>query len=72
MSNTKINDPISIGIVLFSGVTQLDFTQPYEVFTRFPYVNLYLISESLEPIRSDRGRIIWRHPGTENSATNRI
>jgi cyclohexyl-isocyanide hydratase len=47
--------PISIGIVLFPGVTQLDFTGPYEVFTRFPNINLYLMSESLEPIRSDRG-----------------
>ncbi|MBD2502885.1 DJ-1/PfpI family protein [Anabaena azotica] len=47
--------PISIGIVLFPGVTQLDFTGPYEVFTRFPHINLYLMSESLEPIRSDRG-----------------
>ncbi|HEY9804767.1 MAG TPA: DJ-1/PfpI family protein [Leptolyngbyaceae cyanobacterium] len=55
MRNTGINRPISIGIVLFSGVTQLDFTGPYEVFTRFPNINLYLLSNSLEPIRSDRG-----------------
>jgi cyclohexyl-isocyanide hydratase len=55
MSNTGIKQPISIGIVLFPGVTQLDFTGPYEVFTRFPNINLYLMSESLEPMRSDRG-----------------
>jgi cyclohexyl-isocyanide hydratase len=40
---------------MFSGVTQLDFTGPYEVFTRFPNINLYLLSNSLEPIKSDRG-----------------
>ncbi|BAY36451.1 ThiJ/PfpI domain-containing protein [Nostoc sp. NIES-2111] len=55
MSTTGINNPISIGIVLFPGVTQLDFTGPYEVFTRFPNINLYLLSNTLEPIRSDRG-----------------
>jgi cyclohexyl-isocyanide hydratase len=55
MSFSGMNRPISIGIVMFSGVTQLDFTGPYEVFTRFPNINLYLLSNSLEPIKSDRG-----------------
>jgi cyclohexyl-isocyanide hydratase len=57
---------ISIGIVLFPGVTQLDFTGPYEVFTRFPNTNLYLLSETLEPIKSDRGLIFL--PGTTFAA----
>ncbi|BCL34813.1 transcriptional regulator [Nostoc sp. MS1] len=55
MSSTEITHSVSIGIVLFPSVTQLDFTGPYEVFTRFPKTNLYLLSETLEPIKSDRG-----------------
>lgn len=55
MRTTEINSPLSIGIVLFPGVTQLDFTGPYEVFIRFPEINIYLISTSLEPIKSDGG-----------------
>lgn len=46
---------LSIGIVLFPNVTQLDFTGPYEVFTKLPNTQLYLLAETLEPIRSDRG-----------------
>jgi len=55
MRTTEINSPLSIGIVLFPGITQLDFTGPYEVFIRFPEINIYLLSPSLEPIKSDGG-----------------
>ncbi|MEH1829467.1 MAG: hypothetical protein V7L22_29710 [Nostoc sp.] len=44
---------LSIGIVLFPNLTQLDFTGPYEVFAKLPKVQLYLLAETLEPIRSD-------------------
>ncbi|OUL20809.1 thiamine biosynthesis protein ThiJ [Nostoc sp. 106C] len=54
--NSRENHPsISIGIVLFPNVTQLDFTGPYEVFTKLPNTHLHLLAETLEPIRSDRG-----------------
>ncbi|MGV0104237.1 DJ-1/PfpI family protein [Nostoc sp. DSM 114167] len=46
---------LSIGIVLFPNVTQLDFTGPYEIFVRLPKAQVYLLAETLEPIRSDRG-----------------
>ncbi|MEH2284175.1 MAG: hypothetical protein V7K90_23115 [Nostoc sp.] len=46
---------LSIGIVLFSNVKQLDFTGPYEIFAIFPKAQLYLLVEILEPIWSDRG-----------------
>ncbi|MDZ8053808.1 MAG: DJ-1/PfpI family protein [Aulosira sp. ZfuVER01] len=49
------NPSISIGIVLFPNVTQLDFTGPYEVFAKLPNTQLYLLAEALVPIRSDRG-----------------
>ncbi|MHC5611544.1 MAG: DJ-1/PfpI family protein [Nostoc sp.] len=46
---------LSIGIVLFPNVTQLDFTGPYEVFAKLPNAQLYLLAQTLEPIRSDGG-----------------
>jgi cyclohexyl-isocyanide hydratase len=54
MIDTEQVSSLSIGIVLFPNVTQLDFTGPYEVFARLPNVQLYLLAETLEPIRSDR------------------
>ncbi|MBE8359395.1 DJ-1/PfpI family protein, partial [Leptospira interrogans serovar Pomona] len=41
---------LSIGIFIFSGVTQLDFTGPYEVFSRIPNVRIFLFARSKEPI----------------------
>ncbi|BAY34444.1 ThiJ/PfpI domain-containing protein [Nostoc carneum NIES-2107] len=55
MSAIETNPLISIGIVLFPNVTQLDFTGPYEVFAKLPNTSLYLLAETLEPIKSDRG-----------------
>ncbi|MEH2449769.1 DJ-1/PfpI family protein [Nostoc sp.] len=46
---------LSIGIVLFPNVTQLDFTGPYEVFAKLPNAQLYLLAQTLEPIQSDCG-----------------
>ncbi|BAY21457.1 ThiJ/PfpI domain-containing protein [Calothrix sp. NIES-2100] len=53
--SARENSLISIGIVLFPNVTQLDFTGPYEVFAKLPNTHLHLLAETLEPIRSDRG-----------------
>ncbi|MBD2727129.1 DJ-1/PfpI family protein [Nostoc sp. FACHB-892] len=55
MIATEQVSSLSIGIVLFPNVTQLDFTGPYEVFAKLPNVQLYLLAETLEPIRSDCG-----------------
>lgn len=55
MTTTEQTSTFAIGIVLFPNVTQLDFTAPYEVFTKLPNTQIYLLAETLEPIRSDRG-----------------
>ncbi|MBW4451469.1 MAG: DJ-1/PfpI family protein [Nostoc indistinguendum CM1-VF10] len=55
MIATEQVSSLSIGIVLFPNVTQLDFTGPYQVFAKLPNVQLYLLAETLEPIRSDCG-----------------
>ncbi|BAY22929.1 ThiJ/PfpI domain-containing protein [Calothrix sp. NIES-2100] len=47
MSSREKTPPISKGIVLFPNVTQLDFTGPYEVFSKLPNTSLYLLVETL-------------------------
>lgn len=49
---------LSIGFLLFPGVTQLDLTGPYEVFVRAPGAQVHLIWKTLEPVVSDRGMAI--------------
>lgn len=46
---------LSIGLLLFPGVTQLDLTGPYEVFVRAPGAQVHLIWKTREPVASDRG-----------------
>jgi cyclohexyl-isocyanide hydratase len=55
MTATENGSSISIGMVLFPNLTQLDFTGPYEVFAKLPNTRLYLLAETLEPVRSERG-----------------
>lgn len=45
---------VKIGMLLFEGMTQLDLTGPLEIFSRFPETKIYLISKTLDPVRSDR------------------
>ena len=50
--------PLSIGLLLFPAVTQLDLTGPYEVFRRIPGATVHLLWKNLEPVRSDGGLTI--------------
>lgn len=49
---------ISIGLLLFPALTQLDLTGPYEVFTRPPDTKVHLIWKNLDLVVSDRGMAI--------------
>lgn len=51
-------EALSVGLVLFEGVTQLDFTGPYEVFSRMPGARVHLIAESTMPLRTEFGLTI--------------
>ena len=51
-------ESLSVGLVLFEGVTQLDFTGPYEVFSRMPGAKVHLVAESVTPIRTEFGLTI--------------
>ncbi|MEH1888510.1 MAG: DJ-1/PfpI family protein [Nostoc sp.] len=55
MTGNEQVSSLSIGIVLFPNVTQLDFTGPYEVFAKLPNAQLYLLAQTLEPIQSNHG-----------------
>src|SRR5690348_13352591 len=57
----------NIGFVIFAGITQLDFTGPFEVLSRigtppsisvpskFPQSNCRVVSKTMLPVVSDRG-----------------
>ena len=57
----------NIGFVIFPGITQLDFTGPFEVLSRlgtppsptvpsrFPQPAIHVIAKTMQPVSSDRG-----------------
>jgi len=64
---TTNDKQIAIGMVLFPRLTQLDFTAPYEVFSRMPNTRVYLLAETLEPVRSEYGLTITPDSSFENT-----
>ena len=53
---------LSIGMLLFPQLTQLDLTGPFEVFARAPGAKIHLIWKTSDPVTSDRGmRILPTH-----------
>ena len=54
---------LNVGLVLFSDLTQLDLTGPYEVFARMPKATVHLIAATLAPVRSEKGLTITRFKG---------
>ena len=57
-SNSEQPAPLSVGMVLFPGLTQLDLTGPYEVLARLPNTKVFLAAATLEPVRSEWGLTI--------------
>ena len=49
---------LSVGMLLFDGVTQLDLTGPYEILARMPRTRVTLIASSSAPVRSEWGLTI--------------
>jgi cyclohexyl-isocyanide hydratase len=47
-----------VGMLIFPGLTQLDLTGPFEVFSRLPGLEVLLISETIKPVRSDHGLML--------------
>lgn len=46
---------MTIGLLVFPGLTQLDLTGPYEVLSRLSETRLHLVWKTLAPVVSDRG-----------------
>jgi cyclohexyl-isocyanide hydratase len=49
---------LKAGFLLFPGLTQLDFTGPYEVLARLPELEIYTIAEEAGPVVSEFGLAI--------------
>ncbi len=50
--------PCHIGLLLFPGMTQIDFAEPYEVFSRLPDTIVHVVAKTLEPVKTERGLVI--------------
>jgi cyclohexyl-isocyanide hydratase len=44
-----------VGFLLFPRLTQLDLTGPYEILSRMPDTETYLVAKTLAPVGADRG-----------------
>lgn len=54
--------PLHIAMVIFQGMTQLDFSAPFEVLARIPGAQVEVVAETLEPVASDTGlRLLPTH-----------
>ncbi len=49
---------MTVGMLLFPNLTQLDLTGPYEVFARLPETSVYLVAAASAPVRTERGLTI--------------
>ena len=58
MPTTTPPVPLSVGMVLFPGLTQLDLTGAYEVLARMPETRVHLVASTLQPVRSEWGLTI--------------
>ena len=58
MHTTSPSAPLSIGMVLFPSLTQLDLTGAYEVLARMPDTRVHLVASTLDPVRTEWGLTI--------------
>jgi len=58
MPTTTPSSSLSIGMVLFPGLTQLDLTGAYEVLARMPDTRVHLVASTLHPVPSEWGLTI--------------
>lgn len=58
-----------VNFLLFPALTQLDLTGPFEVLARVPGFTIDFVSETMEPVRSDRG-LVMLPTATFDSATD--
>ncbi|EQD37914.1 ThiJ/PfpI domain-containing protein, partial [mine drainage metagenome] len=49
---------INIGVLIFPGIDQLDFTGPFEVFSRIPGARIHVLWKTLAPVCDIHGLIL--------------
>jgi cyclohexyl-isocyanide hydratase len=49
---------LKVGMLLFPGLTILDFTGPYDVFIKAPCFDVIIIGETTAPVRAEGGLIL--------------
>ena len=49
---------LKVGMLLFPGLTILDFTGPYDVFTKAPCFDVIIIGETTDPVRAEGGLVL--------------
>ncbi len=54
---------LSVGILLFPAVQQLDLTAPYEVFATLPGTEVHLVWKTVAPLRASTG--LWLCPSVD-------
>lgn len=55
---TQAPTAVTIGLLAFPNITQLDLTGPYEVFSRMRSKRLEIVAKTTAPIRSDTGFVL--------------
>src|SRR5215475_6422334 len=58
--------PLTVGLLVFPDLTQLDLTGPYEVFSRAPGMRVLLVGTRQGPIRSEWGLSLGTDCALEN------
>jgi cyclohexyl-isocyanide hydratase len=58
MNQTQPRTQLDIGSLIFPQVDQIDFTGPFEVFSRIPSATCLIIAKERGPIRDARGLIL--------------
>lgn len=69
---------LQIGALIFPGIDQIDFTGPFEVFSRLPGATYQVIAKDKKPIRDTRGliltpgkKLLGNNPARSASCTRR-
>jgi cyclohexyl-isocyanide hydratase len=57
-ASQRVAGGVSVGMILFPDLTQLDLTGPYEVFARTPGSEVHLLASSTDPVRAEGGLAI--------------
>jgi cyclohexyl-isocyanide hydratase len=58
MNETRPSTQLRIGSLIFPRVDQIDFTGPFEVFSRIPNATCLIIAKERGPLRDGRGLIL--------------